>query len=160
MGEWVVVQIYNWMAMFTGHLRKLKNIKNYHHFSISAVSPGFCCCKIESDLAEESISLLTDSTWKPSQHTLPPVVQPSGLSLERQWYLHNHIAEYCPEEVRDVVCPRPLTPLSSAAKEPVPSTSEGISHLPATAEDQPPAKRACICSRCNTAGHNARTCKK
>ena len=153
----VVVQTYNWTAMFAGRLRKLKHIKQYQHFTVSAVSPGSVCVKVESDSAEESISLVTDSTWTPSPDVLPPAVQPSGLSLERQWYLHNHIAEYCPVEVRDVVCPRPLAPLSSATKEPVPSTSQGST---VTAEHFPPAKRACICSRCNTAGHNARTCRK
>ena len=156
----VIVQTYNWTAMFTGHLRKLKHIKKYHHFTICASSPGSVSVRLESDSAEENIFLLTDSTWKPSPHVLPPVVQPSDLSLERQWYLHTHIAEYCPEEVRDVVCPRPLTPLSSATTEPVPSTSAGSSCLPATAENQQPAKRLRICSKCNTAGHNARTCRK
>ena len=117
----VVVQTYNWTMMFTGRLRKLKHIKQYHHFTISAVSSGSVCVKLESDSPEEPISLVIDNTWKPSPDNLPPVVQPSGLSLERQWYLHNHIAEYCPEEVRDVVCPRPVTPLSSAT----PSTAAG-----------------------------------
>ena len=35
---------------------------------------------------------------------LPPVVTPSGLSAERQWYLFDSIQEYCPETCRDDVC--------------------------------------------------------
>ena len=164
----VVVQTYNWTAMFAGHLKKLKNIKKYQHFTISASSPGSVSFKLESDSVGESISLLIDNTWKPSPDILPSAIQPTGLPLERQWYLHNQIAEYCPEEVRDVVCPRPLTPLSTATtssaisnqqNEPV-TSSEGSSHLPALTEHQPPAKRARVCNKCNTAGHNARSCKK
>ena len=30
----VVVPTYNWTAMFAGQLRKLKNIKQFHHFSM------------------------------------------------------------------------------------------------------------------------------
>ena len=35
---------------------------------------------------------------------------PRGLSHERQVYLHDTIREYCPHEVRDRVCARPLPP--------------------------------------------------
>lgn len=78
---------------------------------------------MESDSDSEHFCLLMDTTWTPSPQQLPPVVPRSGLSLERQWYLHNHIREYCPEEVRDEVCPRPLAPLSSNTPAGVPSSS-------------------------------------
>ena len=110
----VVVQTYNWTSMFAGRLKKLNHIKKYRHFKISASTPGSVCIKIESDLEEEQISLLIDKTWAPTRDNLPAVVQPAGLSLDRQWYLYNQIAQYCPEGVRDIVCPRPLTPLSGA----------------------------------------------
>ena len=212
----VVVPTYNWSALYTGRLKKLKGIKKYHHFTITSTTPGSVCVKTESDSDEEHISLLTDHTWAPSQHNLPPVVVPSGLSIERQWYLHNHIAQYCQEEVRDVVCPQPLNPLPGTSAPlpptttPLPGTSAPLpttttplpptttllptttplpptttllpttttplpgtsTPLPATtsgtttstvgtaAEHQPPAKRARVCGKCKTPGHNARTCGK
>ena len=164
----VVVPTYNWSAMFTGRLKKLKGIKKYHHFSITSTTPRSVCVKIESDSDEEHIALLTDHTWAPSQHNLPAVVVPSGLSIERQWYLHNHIAEYCPEEVRDVVCSLALNPLPTTTT-PLPETSTTLpvstSHWSGTtsstaAEHQPQAKPARVCRKCNTPGHNARTCGK
>ena len=109
----VVVPIYNWNAMFAGRLRKLKHIKRFHHLSISESAPGSVSVRMESDSESEANPLLMDRTWTPSSQQLPPVVPRAGLSLERQWYLHSHIRQYCPDEVQDEVCPQPLTSLSS-----------------------------------------------
>ena len=163
-----VVHTYDWTSMF---------VKQYNHFTISASTPGSVFVKVESD-SESSTSLLINHTWSPTRDNLPPVVVPSGLSLDRQWYLYNQIGQYCPDNVRDVVCPRPLTPLSCTTSTASTSTTgaststaehenvllapAGNSHQStATAEhDQPPAKRARVCSKCKTSGHNARTCGK
>ena len=83
----VVVPTYNWSGMFAGRLRKLKHIKQFHHFSMSSSAPGSVEVRKESDSESEQFSLVMDSSWVPSQQQLPPVVPPSGLSLERQWYL-------------------------------------------------------------------------
>ena len=109
----VVVPTYNWTAMFAGRLRKLKHMKKFQHLSISESAPGSVDVRIESDSEIERFSLLMDPTWTPSSQQLPLVVSPSGLSLEQQWYLHSQIREYCPDAVRDKICPQPLTPLSS-----------------------------------------------
>ena len=66
-------------------------IKQYRHICISADQPGCVCVKLESDSEDQHISLLNDHTWTPSPTDLPAVVPPSGLSIERQWYLHNQI---------------------------------------------------------------------
>ena len=62
----VVVPTYNWTAMFAGRLRKLKQLKRYHHFSFSESAPGHVDVKLESDSESEHISLLMDHTWTPS----------------------------------------------------------------------------------------------
>ena len=165
----VVVHTYNWSAMFTGHLRKLKHIKKYHHFSISESSPGSVKVRVESDTESEHISLVTDHTWSPSSDVLPPILPPLGLSLERQWYLYSHIRQYCPEEVQDKVCPQPLTPLSSSAVPSLPlphcstaatpaGSSSAVASSTSGSSNPPPQKRARVCSKCKGTGHNARTC--
>ena len=44
----------------------------------------------------------------PAKTAMPPVILPPGLSYERQEYLYNEIREFCKEEVKDLVCPKPL----------------------------------------------------
>ena len=78
----------------------------------------------------------------------PPVIQPPGLSNERQAYLYQEIRDFVADEHRDLVCPRPLaskrkqptvgedTEGDSSADLPTPSTSSVVSDT-ATAEDVP-----------------------
>ena len=101
LGE-VVIQTYQWTSTFAGQLKKLKHIKTYHHFKLGASTPGTVCVKLESYYQEEHISLL-NNTWAPTRDNLPPVVVPSKLSLDRQWYLYNLIVQYYLDDVSYVV---------------------------------------------------------
>ena len=153
-----LVPTYNWTDMFAGNLCKLKNLKAQRHFRFDAATPGVVYTKVASDATEESVDLLINRDWAPSQSTLPTLVPPNGLSQERQQYLHDTIREYCPEEVRDRVCPRPTV-------RPPPPTSDSLSssgQLPSssTSSGQPPAKKARLCSRCSEPGHTVRSCNK
>jgi len=105
------VSFYNWTSLFDSKTTALKGITKLHHFRFTAEHPGLVFVKAFSDTAEKEINLLSDKSWKPSQHQLPTVIRPPGLSLERQWYLYNKIREFCSEESRDLVCPEPATPL-------------------------------------------------
>ena len=105
------VLFYNWTSFFDTKMTALKGITKFHHFRFSAQHHGSVFVKTSSDTVEKEINLLSDKTWKPSQYQLPAVIDPPGLSLERQWYLHNKIREFCSEEARDLVCPQPSTPL-------------------------------------------------
>ena len=140
----MIVPIYNWTTMFAGKLKKLKNIKKYQHFTITSTAPGSVCVRYESDTDEECITLLNDHTWTPSPHNLPPIVVPPGLSLDRQWYLHNQIAPYCPEEVRDITCPQPHTPLS-ATSTPLPTTSTPLCPTTSSSSTTPATSKAGTC---------------
>ena len=169
----VVVPTYDWPVMFAGRLRKLKHLKQFHHFSTSSSAPGSVEVGVESDSESEQVSLVMDNTWEPTVQQLPATVPPSILSLKRQWYLHNTIRMYCPEEVHDEVCPLPLTPLShsttsaSSATTPTSSTTtrssqsiSGGSAMETTTTIPPPTKQAHIGGECHMASHNAHTCGK
>ena len=158
------VQCYDWARMFAPHFSKLKNIKKYQHFSFDSSTPGIIQFRVKSDSEVERIDLLKSAAWSPPASDLPEPVTPGGLSLERQWYLHNNIAEYCPDNVRDKVCPKPLEPL-------VPRENAASSHMPIAAQHSPsqtptcsvagpPAKKARLCSKCKQPGHNSRSCAK
>ena len=57
---------------------------------------------------ERTITLFKDPSWTSTPGEL--VIVPPGLSLERQWYLHDKIREFCPDHCKDLVCPRPTEP--------------------------------------------------
>ena len=177
----MVVQMYDWTGMFAAHFCKLKNIKAYHHFRFDASMPGAVFFKATSNSEEEMIVLQKNTTWSPVASDLPEPVSPAGLSLERQWYLHNNIAEYCPEAVRDRVCPKPVVPLVTSSRQSISAPTTIVStsiatSLSSTAVFSSPAplstsiacsstgltapltKKACLCSRCKQSGHNARSC--
>jgi len=84
--------------------------------------------KTSSESAEEQFRLMVDSdTSLPS--TPPVAIEPPGLSLDRQQYLHTHIRQFVKEEWKDVMCPRPTersdSPVAgpSTAPEAGPSTA-------------------------------------
>lgn len=167
----VFVNTYDWTAYLRPHFRRIKNVKQYHHFTISADSPGSVTLKMYADSSEETITLLKDE-WQPQSDLLPPVISPPGLSPERQWYLYDHIRDYCTPSTRDIVCPLPSIPRPGTAHQhPVspPSSflpfqppqsvpSQPQPSLPPPSPSQPPPpKRPRLCSVCGRTGHNARS---
>ena len=111
----VLVPTHDWKAFLSPHFRTIRNLKTYHHFRFSSETPGVVFVKEHEYTAEHEIVLLNDASWKPTETQLPPIIDPPGLSLDRQWYLYNSIRQFCPEQVRDDVCPRPTLPKGSHA---------------------------------------------
>ena len=105
----VFVPTYNWSEFFDNIMMKspLKGISRLHQFQFSAARHGKVHVKESSSAAEREITLVRDDLWQPSPDELPPVVTPNGLSAERQQYLFEKIREFCPDDKKDIVCPRP-----------------------------------------------------
>ena len=112
----VIVPVRDWSAFLSTKFRRLTGIKKYHHFHFSTSHPGVVKLQQHSEAEEEEQRLLKDVSWKPSASDLPPVIEPTGLSLERQQYLFEKIREFCREDTRDLVCPDPalVTPSPAA----------------------------------------------
>ena len=108
----MIVPMYNWSNYFDEVAVKtaLKGITQMYHFHFTSKHPGKVFVKNNINDDERCINLLRDPSWRPSQ--LPQLLTPPGLSLERQHYLYDKIREFCPEECRDLVCPKPQHPLS------------------------------------------------
>ena len=89
------------------------------HFRFTSSSPGKVFVRNACDATsnEKEINLLKDISWLPQPSSLPSIVSPDGLSLQRQWYLYDKIREFCPLEVQDLVCPMPRKRLSSLSDE-------------------------------------------
>ena len=93
----VVVTTYNWQEFCT----KVKGIKKLHHLRFPSSSPGFIFVKERAGDTEVKRSILKDANWKPQAGKLPPVLPPSGLSLQWLWYLYEKIREFCPDHLKD-----------------------------------------------------------
>ena len=102
----VIVPMYDWTKFLDPLFTTLKHIKRYHHFCVSQEHPGTVFCKEFADSEEIEVVILRDS-WQPSPAMLPPLIHPSGLSNERQWYLFEKIRPFCSLECQDIACPRP-----------------------------------------------------
>ena len=154
----VIVPTYDWQEYFATYCTKVKGIKKLHHLRFDSASPGCVFVKESAGSNEVKRSILKVKNWSPKADQLPPVLPPSGLSLQRQWYLHKKIREFCPDNFKDITCPQP-----GEAQDQSPSVSRSPSPNPTptpspTTNTEPPAKRARLCGLCRQLGHNARTC--
>ena len=84
----VIVQAYNWQEYFGTYCTKVAGIKKLHHIRFDSTHPDYIFVKEKSGSPEEKRCILKDITWSPTEEQLPPVLSPSGLSLQRQWYLY------------------------------------------------------------------------
>ena len=52
---------------------------------------------------------------------MPPIVEPQGMSAERQWYLYDKIRPYSSDKAKDLTCPLPSvpTPVPTPASSPL-----------------------------------------
>ena len=115
-----------------------------------------------SDSEEIKLDMHLDPLWEPTISDLPPLVQPQGLSPERQLYLYEKIHPFCTERSMDLTCPIPSN-LQESTSVPAPTTSRTIpsSHPPSPPLlDAPSTKRLRQCANCGRAGHNHRSCKQ
>ena len=80
----------------------------------------------------------------------PEAIQPTGLSLQRRWYLIDKICDFCPDDTKDLVCPKPQNPRQTAT--PLPPSTTDITSRP------PPKSSIPSCGHCWQTGHNRRTC--
>ena len=103
----VIVKMYNWSSYFDDKTIKtsLKGITQMHHFKFTKTKPGKVMVRNTTTDSEREITLLKDISWRPIDQ--PQQLFPPGLSLERRWYLYEKIREFCPDNHRDLVCPKP-----------------------------------------------------
>ena len=125
-----IVPMRDWASFLGPHFKKLTGIKKYHHFRFDKSSPGVVYLRVNSDSQEEKRCLLKDPSWKPDPSDLPPVITPTGLSLDRQRYFFDNIRVFCREDTKDLVCPQ-------STREAQPPPSRG----PPSEGEAPAAKR-------------------
>ena len=76
---------------------------------MTSSSPGKVFVRGQSDTPQVTHNIPKEP-WPPDITELPDIVPPRGLSAERQWYLHEQIRPFCPDDDKDSVCPLPSVP--------------------------------------------------
>ena len=157
----VIVNNYDWTGFLAPNFERVIQIKRQHHFEITITSPGKLHTREFADTINKEQTLLKNLSWNPKDE-FPEENIPVGLSLKRQWYLHDKIAEFCSDQTRDFVCPRPEYPRPSATPRTTPPPSLPTTSTSSTTQTNTsaPKKRQRICGECGETGHNKRTCRK
>lgn len=100
----------DWSNWLLKYFKKLPKITKYHHFYINSKQPGVVIVKETIDGPEEKFMLLKNKFPYSDKRRpqLPERIKPSGLSLERSWYLYNEIRDHIPSiEEKNKTCPLP-----------------------------------------------------
>ena len=119
------VPMYDWQAFLVPFSKAVKGIKQYHHFSFSHQARGVVMATTHAEGPTQILPVLVgDAGAVP--HAPPPQVQSPGLSAYRQWYLFNSIRDFCTDDTKDIMCPKPTVPQPGHA----PPTRQIAAHIP------------------------------
>ena len=83
-GTQVLVPTYEWTGFLIPVFKKISGIKKFYYFFVDELQPGIVNIKEWSGSPTVSLKLLRDEAIVPAADTLPDIVQPRGLSSERQ----------------------------------------------------------------------------
>ena len=119
------VPTYDWQAFLIPFSKAVKGIKQYHHFSFSHQAQGVVMATTHAEAPTQILPVLVgDAGAVP--HAPPSPVQSPGLSAYRQWYLFNSIRDFCTDDTKDIMCPKPTVPQPG----PAPPTRQIAAPLP------------------------------
>jgi len=102
----VKVATHYWTDHLGKFFTKLPNIKVFQHFFFSSSQPGIVTCLRNLGDEPTPICILKKNVEEILTDNLPPIVEPIGLSLERQQYLFKEIRPFC-QSSTSLVAPQP-----------------------------------------------------
>ena len=85
-----IVSSHNWTGFLPPHMKKMSGIKQFHHFTMSASSPGDVFVRELSESDEVKITIVNEP-WTPETDEMPPPFALRGLTNEKQCYLYKQI---------------------------------------------------------------------
>jgi len=127
--------------------KHIPHILSYQICEVSSSKPGVLLLRKSSSSAIEEISILRNSANSIAIGQIPL----KGLSLDRQWYLYEHIREYCTtEKSADSTCPKPSLSKSvhQNSSAVLPATSELQSEPQSNATTAGKCQQLCSVSHC------------
>ena len=155
-----LVHVYKWSQFLYQFFKNIPHILSYQVFEVSSSNPGTFLLQKNSSSVKEEISIVRHSVDNIPIGQLPEEILLKGLSCERQWYLYEHIREFCTtEEAADSTCPKPQLPKPTqrnpSAVQPVTTELQSGPTVKISRD-----KRQRLCSVCHCPGHNKRSCPK
>ena len=102
-----------WDAFMKVHFRMVRNITFYQRYKFLSGKPGVVEMSMSDTLPDKSFTILSSPASALKADSLPPVLQPGGLSQDRAQYLFKEIRQFCHEESRDITCPAPQQAVQS-----------------------------------------------
>ena len=105
-----LVHLIKWSELFHTFFSSLPSITMCHVFHFDHDFPGKVLAKMRSaDPSAQVISIQHPSSILPTPSQFPSEIEPAGLTVERQWYLHDKIRPFCSSNLAaDLTCPKPL----------------------------------------------------
>ena len=107
------VPVEDWQAHLGPFYRTFVRIKVYQHFSFKAAHPGKVFVKTCVDSPVTTFNLMVGDVCE-LPRSAPVAVTAPGMTAQCQWYLHDSIREYVPEDQKDILCPLPSVPKPAA----------------------------------------------
>lgn len=89
-----------WDKFLSQYFTAVKNIRRYQHFRVEKARPGVVFVKTACSAEEEELTVLKQSVSAADVafDSLPPVLQPGGISAQRLQYLEKEIRQYLHED--------------------------------------------------------------
>lgn len=115
-----------WLSLISNEIILFTGITKFHHFNFGEGNSVICKEFVDSEEETFQLSLTanmpstsskSDAQFSNDSRVLPELLEPQGLSLDRQWYLFDSIRSLCsdPEKV-DLVAPQPLLDKSKKSR--------------------------------------------
>ena len=103
------VFFYYWTEFFNKMFKPVPNLLKYYHFIFDSECPNIIKAKKTLDGELEEIEIIKSVGFLDIME--PREKLPTGISLERQWYLYENVREHVQNpNKRDIYCPHPLLP--------------------------------------------------
>ena len=118
----IIVKTYDWKSFFTPVYKRVAGLKN-HHFYFSAADTEKVFTREFSECERIEQAILHGAV----PQSMPAVVTPAGLGKKRRTYLYREISQFCSDETKDIVCPRPVDDVSDSSDEDEPLAKQARS---------------------------------
>ncbi|XP_067633669.1 uncharacterized protein [Eurosta solidaginis] len=128
---------YEWDSYFKPFYKPLEGITQFHHFIMGKNSLKTKEFADSKDVESFQLSLI------PVADTMPEIIQPVGLSLQRQWYIYQNLRSLVSDPTNaDILAPLPSEKmLSKKSEDASPATKVASKEPKASSSNQDPKKK-------------------